>query len=147
MILQNFRAALVTQLDAGTVCPVRATNPGEDTPLKECAWVSKQSSRFEWRSLGSTSAQHRRNRTETLTAEVRVHVYREGPNQVQNGANALARLEAILNELEVAVDGDQSFGDVVAFGRVAEVTAELLPRDAGWTAVGTLRIEAQNYPA
>lgn len=147
MILPEFRAALTTQIGAGTDCPFKAVNPAEDKPLRECIWVRRLASRFEWRSLGATAPQHTRNRTETLTVELQVHVYREGVSQATVAETVFARCEAILAEIEAAVDTDQSFGDVVSFGRVAEVTTELSPRDGGWTAVGTCRIEAQNYPA
>lgn len=147
MILPDTRAALTTQITATVSCPFRPVNPGEDTPLRECVWVRKISSRFEWRSLGMGAEQHRRNRTETLVADLQVHVYREGNNQATVAATTLDRCEAILAEVEAAIDGDQTLGGLVSFARVAECSAELLPRDSGWTATGLIRVEAQNYPA
>lgn len=147
MILPDVRAALVSQIDAATTCPVRAVHPGEDQPLRECVWIQRIRSSFEWRSLGAGASQHARNRKETLNVELRIGVYREGPDQGAVAAACFARAEAIAENVETAIDGDQSIGNTVSAARLAEVSIELVPRDQGWSAIGLLRVEAMNYPA
>jgi hypothetical protein len=143
MILPQVRAAIVAAIEAETDCPVKAVPPAEDTPLTECIWIRRVSSRFEWRSIASMD----KNRTETVQVELALHVYREHASQNTAAATALARCEELLASIESAIVADMSLANLVSFGRAADVTAELTPRDKGWTAVGTCRIEASNYPA
>lgn len=143
MILPAVRAAIVTAIDAQTDCSVRAVPPAENTPLRECIWIRRVSSRFEWRAIGNLD----KNLGETVTVELGLHVYREHASQNTAAATALARCEVLLAAIQAALVTDPSLADLVSYGRVADVTAELSPREKGWTASGTCRIEAQNYPA
>lgn len=146
MILPQARAALAAAITAHTTATVTAVKPGEDQALREAIWIDKIRSTFEWRSLGKQSVFATRNRTEQLTVTLRVAVYREAPRQGDAAEDAMSRCEDLLSEIEDALEADQSLGNLFAYGRVSEVSAELLPRDQGWTANGVVRIEAQNYP-
>ena len=143
MNLGALRLALVTAVDAQTgAVQVTPHPPGEAQDSREAIWVARTESVFEWRSIGQPT----RNRTEDITADLRVEVYREGPRQLTAAADAYARCETLLGQIEDAVELDASVAGTVTHGRIAGVSIDETATDAGWVVSGTARFEATNHP-
>ena len=139
-----FRTALVTAIQAQVpTVTVSGVPLGEDTPLREAIWVQRVRGAADWRCIGPASS----NRKETLTAELRVHVYREAADQTEASDAAADRCEALFAEIEDAFEADFSLANSVTHGKPLDYSLELRPREEGWVAFGEMTVECENYPA
>lgn len=136
----KFKTAFETQMPDVTFV---AHHPGENSPLKECAWVQSSKSDFDWRHIGPAVS----NRTETAQLEIRVRVYREKPRQGDAAEVVYARCEEILEQLEDAIEADFSLDNTFSYGLNRTVSVQLVPEPNGWAALGTYLLEATNHPA
>lgn len=147
MKLPELRAAIVTAVVAQLpTVQVKGANPAEDRELRESVWIEQVDARYEWRSIGAQPAFATKNRTEEATVDLRVDVYREAPSQLTAAEAAADRCEALLAAVEDAVEADLTLGSKVSFARVSQVSMRLEPRESGWAAIGSARIEATNHP-
>jgi sensor domain CHASE-containing protein len=146
--LAAVRAQLVTAIQAQVpTVQVSGVPFGEDTALKEAIWVERAESEFEWRSLGGTGADFReRNRIETILIELRVHVYREAPDQTDASDAAIDRAEVLLAEIEDAIETDFSIGNTLTHALISRWSLEPQPREDGWAVLGRATFEGKNYP-
>lgn len=149
MRFAEIRAAVIARLADVDVDQILAYPPGENMALRESVHVRDVSARYEWRAIGRPSAGFaRRNRTEQLTVTLRVHVYREAPDQGDAVNAAHARLDAIVEQIVDAIADDPSLGDTVSHALVESVTAEQPDaRQSGWSVTGTVRVDALHHPA
>lgn len=119
---------------------------GETQDPRECVHLEGSESRFEWRSIGNDP----KNRTEDIEIEIVVHAYREAPDHRTAAAEALARCEELLAEVEAAVVTDPAgaftVGGNVTHARISGWTVRPVPREAGWAAEGRARLTARNHP-
>lgn len=141
--LAGARAAFVATVSAAlpgvTVSPIPL---GEDEPLAESVYVAGTSSEFDWRCIGP----RRTNRSEDVALEVVVQVFRHHDDQRQAGAQALARADELLEAVELAVADGLDLDGTVTHARVSRWSVDPRARSDGWSVVGTLRVEAQNFP-
>ena len=140
----NLVAALAAETDLAST-QVLAGPPAENQDPRESVWVASVSSRYDWRSLG-TGAQLLRNRTETLTASVKVNAYNEDPNQVQGLAVLEARVDEIVAAIEHAVAADPTVGGAVSYALVESVSRNPLAAERGWLVDVTCQITGTNHP-
>ena len=148
-VLSDTRLALASLLS--TALPsvqVSAFPCGETQDPKECVHLEQCSSRFEWRSLGNAS----KNRTEEISIEIVVHVYREKPNHRDAAAAALLRCEELLESIETAVVTDSAGpftvgGNLKVGARISEWTVRPIPRESEWTGEGRAFLTGTNIPA
>lgn len=111
----------------------------------ELIWVDGSESTFDWRSLGGAP----NNRIETVALDVIVRVYREDASQQVAAAAAVDRCEQLLAAVETAVVSDTTpyrISGTVSFARVASWKVKPLSEPPGWSATGTLRLEAKQRP-
>lgn len=144
----DFRLNLVTALAAETTLAstqVLAGPPAENQDPKEAVWVASVSSRYDWRSLG-TGTQLLRNRTEQLTASVKVNAYNEDPNQQHGLAVLEARVDEIVDAIEHAVAADPTIGGAVSYALVESVTRNPIAAQSGWVVDVTCQITGTNHP-
>lgn len=144
-VRREVRAQLVAMLQAAPALAgieVTRTQPGEDQALAEAIWVDRIDSRFDWRGLGPLDS----NRSETLLVDVGIDAYREAPRQLDASAEAVDRVEELLDVIETTIAADPTLNvGATALVRFTAVTAR--PRQSGWLAQATCRIEIKNYPA
>lgn len=141
--IASFRTQLVTAIQAQIpTVQVLPAPPAEDQALEESIWVDELVSDFEWRCIGPAAS----NRKETLTGELRVHVYREGSDQMEVSLAANDRCAALFAEIEDAFEADFSLAGSVTHGLPRRWSIRLVPRDQGWVADGRVTLEADNYP-
>lgn len=144
----NFRLHLAAALAAETTLAstqVLAGPPGENQDPIESVWISGVTSRYEWRSLG-TGTQLLRNRTEHLTAIVKVNAYNEDPNQQHGLAVLEARVDQIVDAIEHAVAADPTISGAVSYALVESVNRTPIAADRGWVNDVTVTVTATNHP-
>lgn len=146
-VRKQFKAATLTAIEAELpTVQVVAGPPAENQARLEAVWISRVESQFEWRSLGNSPTQLLKNRIETIWIDLKIHVYREAPSQLDARAAAEDRCEDLIGEIELAIAQDPSVGDVVSFARLSESSIEMAAAESGWIADGRARFEATNHP-
>ena len=147
-VLSATRLALASLLDSALDVDVVAFPPGETQAGRECVYLDGSECRFEWRSLGNAS----KNRTEDISIEIVVSVYREAPSYPTAAAAALARCESLLASIETAVVTDAAGpftvgGNVKAGARIGEWSVRSYQRESGCSAEARARLVGTNIPA
>lgn len=136
----NLLAAIRVQLP-GT--QVSVASQAEDTSLRESIWIERIEAEFEWQLLGPASINHRK---ETILVDLVVQVYREGSDHTEASDAALTRADVMLDEIEDAIEANETLSGAVDWWLVTSWSVEPRPRDKGWLAYGRARIEAQKHP-
>lgn len=148
-VLSATRLALASVISTALpTVEVSAFPLGENEPPQECIYLDGSECRFEWRSLGNAS----KNRTEDISIEIVVHVFRESGSHRTSAAAALARCESLLASIETAVVSDPAGpftvgGNVRAGARIGEWSVRPIPRASGWAAEARARLVGTNIPA
>jgi hypothetical protein len=140
----NLVAALAAETDLAST-QVLPGPPAENQDPKESVWVASVTSRYDWRSLGA-GTQLLRNRTEQLTATVKVNAYNEDPNQTQGLAVLDARVDDIVAAIENAVAADPTIGGAVSYALLESVSRNPIAAQSGWVIDVTCQITGTNHP-
>jgi hypothetical protein len=148
-VLPEFRTALVSAVRAALPgLQVLERWPAENEAEIDSVYVERNNRTFEWRSIGRGLPAWRRNRTETLTVELRVRAYREAARQADAAEAAEARMEQLVAAIEDAVVIDPHVAETVSAAQVVAITDQRLePRQSGWACSCLVVVEATNHPS
>lgn len=138
-----FTAAVATQVPT---VQVSAHPLADDQNRREAIWVAHSESRFEWRSLGRPATHGQKNRTEHITLDYQVEVFKEGATQASVCEAAITRCEELLASIEDALEADFSIDSNVTHALISEWSVDPAHTDTGWLVTGRVRLEATNHP-